>query len=88
MPAQPAGDVREYRVPVFEFDAERRARKDLRDRAEEFERGFLCRRVFVARRLRGPWPYRPTPPGYERTVVVNREMALFSVSLCVKSPPA
>jgi hypothetical protein len=38
VPAQPSRDVREDRMSVFEFDRERRAREDLLDRSENFER--------------------------------------------------
>jgi hypothetical protein len=41
MAAEPSGDVRQDDVPVVELDGERRARKDLLDAAEYFERRFL-----------------------------------------------
>jgi hypothetical protein len=71
MPAQATRDVREDRVPVLELDAERRARKDLGDGAEELERGFLRvgRRgtVLTAR----PRTARPPPSGYGCTWFVD-----------------
>lgn len=46
MAAQPSGDVRQDDVAVVELDREGRARKNLFDAAENFERrftGVLCR---------------------------------------------
>ena len=43
MPPQAAGDVREDGVAVLELDPEGRARKDLLDDAEDFDRRFLYR---------------------------------------------
>jgi len=43
MPTEAAGDMRKDRLSVFEFDRERRARKDLLDRPEEFQRRFFSR---------------------------------------------
>lgn len=41
MASQPSGNVRENDVTVFEFDGKGRARKNLFDASERFERGFL-----------------------------------------------
>jgi hypothetical protein len=53
MAAQAARDVREDRLTRLEFYRERRARKDLFDRSEEFERR-LFRRFFSRPQGGGP----------------------------------
>jgi len=44
MATEPARDVGEDRLTVLEFHRERRAREDLLDRPEEFERRLFSRR--------------------------------------------
>jgi hypothetical protein len=62
---QAPSDVGEDRVPVFEFDPKRRARKDLGDRPEQLERGFLLGAVLLSGLFDRPRTGRPALPGYD-----------------------
>jgi len=67
MATQPARNVRENRLAIFEFDCEGRAREHLLDRPEELER-----RLF--RGLRRDFPRRcakRTTASYDRTDLQN-----------------